>query len=88
MRDPRLLKRLTAAAGFQARNNTFKSTHLCPCFLVSAARCGGMAFEVQYLPGLPEWERNFTQRALRLGIWDGIFQNNLKRGQFKFSGEA
>lgn len=47
-----------------------------------------MAFEVQYLPGLPERERNFIQRALGLGIWDGIFRNNLKRGQFKFSAEA
>ena len=77
-----------AAAVFQARNNTFKSTHLCPCFLVSAARHGGMAFEVQYLPALPEQERNFIQRTQGLGIWDGIFQNNLKRGQFKFSAEA
>lgn len=37
-----------------------------------------MAFEVQYLPGLPERERNFIQRALGLEIWDGISQNNLK----------
>lgn len=78
----------SAAAGFQSRNNTVKSTHLCPCFLVSAVRRGGMAFEVQYLLGLPEREKNFIQRALGLGIWDNIFQNNLKRGQFKISAEA
>lgn len=63
--------------------NTFESTHLCPCFLVSAARHGGMAFEVQYLPRLPEQERNFIQRDLCLGVSDGVFQNNLKQGQFK-----
>lgn len=77
-----------AAAAFQARNNTFKSTQLCLFFLVSAARHGGRAFEGQYLLGLPERERNFVQRALGLGIWDSIFQNNMKRGQFKFSAEA
>lgn len=39
-----------AAAGSQARNKTFRSTHLCPCFLVFAGGCSTwMAFEVQYL---------------------------------------
>lgn len=57
-----------AAAGSQARNKTFRSTHLCPCFLVFAGGCSmWMAFEVQYLP------EELYPEGTRPGNWDSIF---------------